>query len=335
MSNKPIWLLLFFLLGACEANAQEIMPIECRITRGVSNQRVEISGSIVNRHLWDWGGENFTGYFAISTSHLNRLNKADRNDLVEMVHIGTQQVEAVAKELLTIADERNWSPEQLARFTLAMVQALPYELDAEGTLQDEFYRYPSETLSETTSDCEDTSILLASLLRASGIPVVLLSPPGHLAVGISGKFIGKHVDYHGVKYYYAETTGSGFEPGVLPDEINGQLKVISIDDGIPSSVIDWPNRENREPTNVISPRQQVPRRAPIPASTHKGSTRLEDQNGLMFWLVLLVLAVAATVVTIVIKTSRPTVKPSRTRESWETDQEYYEQDMDDNFNDPV
>ncbi|MFH0769103.1 MAG: hypothetical protein V1932_06020, partial [Chloroflexota bacterium] len=71
--------------------------------------------------------------------------------------------------------------------------------------------------------CEDTSILLASLLDKMGYGVVLLDLPQHVAVGIKGgeNVYGTYWNYGGDRYYYIETTGSGWGIGQLPEEYEG------------------------------------------------------------------------------------------------------------------
>ena len=98
---------------------------------------------------------------------------------------------------------------------------MPYAEDIVTTGYDEYARYPLETLVDYGGDCEDTSILMAALLKAMGYDAVLLyfsGDPGHVAVGVAGQFSGSYFDYQGAKYYYLETTGSGWEIGDIPPE---------------------------------------------------------------------------------------------------------------------
>lgn len=108
---------------------------------------------------------------------------------------------------------------QTVEFTAAFVQSLPYTVDSVTTPYDEYPRYPAETLVDNGGDCEDTSILLASILDRMGYGVVLISPPSHMAVGVksSGNISGSSWEYKGDKYYYLETTGLNWKLGQLPD----------------------------------------------------------------------------------------------------------------------
>jgi len=83
----------------------------------------------------------------------------------------------------------------------------------------EYPKYPVETLVEATGDCEDTSILMASLLRGAGYGVVLLNPPSHMAVGVKCNYNYGYVTYNGNKYCYIETTSHhNWKVGEIPDE---------------------------------------------------------------------------------------------------------------------
>jgi hypothetical protein len=68
-------------------------------------------------------------------------------------------------------------------------------------------------------DCEDTSILLASIIDKMGYGVVLVELPDHCGVGVkSGEnIIGTYWEYNGSKYYYIETTDLGWAIGELPE----------------------------------------------------------------------------------------------------------------------
>jgi hypothetical protein len=88
--------------------------------------------------------------------------------------------------------------------------------------KEEYPRYPLETLWDGVGDCEDSSILAAAILDATGYDTVLLQFGNHMAVGVaetkSDEFSGDGYIYNEKKYYYLETTGAGYEVGVLPKE---------------------------------------------------------------------------------------------------------------------
>lgn len=94
----------------------------------------------------------------------------------------------------------------------------------------EYPKYPVETLVEATGDCEDTSILMASLLRGAGYGVVLLNPPGHMAVGVKCSYDYGYVTYNGNKYCYIETTSHhDWQVGEMPSSYqNASFKIYPV-----------------------------------------------------------------------------------------------------------
>lgn len=119
-----------------------------------------------------------------------------------------------------LALEEGLSENEKISLMMAWVQSLPYTSDNVTTPHDDYPRYPAETLVDEGGDCEDTSILMASLLDEIGYEVILINPPGHVAVGVSGKgiFRGWHWTLDSKEYYYLETTGEGWKIGEIPEE---------------------------------------------------------------------------------------------------------------------
>ncbi len=120
------------------------------------------------------------------------------------------------------AKEEGYSEYETVSFVLAFVQSLPYTSDSSSAAYDEYPRFPIETLVDDGGDCEDTSILFATIMTILGYGVIFISPPEHLAVGILGEddLPGYYWTYDDRHYYYCETTGDGFEIGELPSEVD-------------------------------------------------------------------------------------------------------------------
>jgi hypothetical protein len=109
------------------------------------------------------------------------------------------------------------------------VQSIHYETFAENPV-----KFPIETFTDKSGDCDDKSLLLAGLLSREGYRVALLSFPdqSHMAVGITCP----GTDYKGTGYAYIETTNFSFV-GVPPDGLAGGVVlpsdpiVIALGDG--------------------------------------------------------------------------------------------------------
>jgi hypothetical protein len=133
----------------------------------------------------------------------------------------------VILEIERVSQEAGFSYLQEVELTAACVQSLPYTTDSVTTPYDEYPRYPIETLVDEGGDCEDTTILLASLLQGMGHHVIIIVfPPqagaegGHCGVGISGGggVTGSYIEYNGERYFYLESTNIGWTVGEMPEE---------------------------------------------------------------------------------------------------------------------
>ncbi len=95
-------------------------------------------------------------------------------------------------------------PEYKAQVLLNFVQSFDYVKDPKPG--PDVPRFPLATLLIRGGDCEDKSLLYAALLKAVGIPCVLIHVPEHVLVGVVGDFEGNHVVDGGRNYFSAETT---------------------------------------------------------------------------------------------------------------------------------
>jgi len=106
---------------------------------------------------------------------------------------------------------------------MSFVQNLEYTKDRVGTGYNEYPKYPVETLVDKGGDCEDTCILFASLLNQFDYGSVLLifREQRHMAVGVKGKsgLPGTYFEHQGNRYYYVETTETGWNLGKAPKEM--------------------------------------------------------------------------------------------------------------------
>ncbi len=117
---------------------------------------------------------------------------------------------------------------RVLEFALNFVAAaIPYTADSRP---DEWPRYPIETLVEQRGDCEDTSILYASIARTLGYGAHLLLLPGHMAAGVpadaayinSRSYPVGYYQHNGQYYVYVETVGDPpayWRLGELPSQI--------------------------------------------------------------------------------------------------------------------
>ena len=132
--------------------------------------------------------------------------------------------------------KNGFTDDQIVLNVIAFVQSMPYTSDSVTTGYDEYPRYPIETLIDGGGDCEDSSILAAALLSEMGYGTVLFVLPGHMALGVKGSdtIPGTYLEYNGSRYYYVETTSSGFGIGEIPPEFQNSKVQIFTMNPIPS-----------------------------------------------------------------------------------------------------
>ncbi|WP_227132936.1 hypothetical protein [Halorubellus salinus] len=129
----------------------------------------------------------------------------------------------IAEFLYEAAENNGFTGEfERIQFALSFVQRLPYVEDSVSSGYDDYTQFIMETLTMLSGDCEDTSILFASILESEpfNYDAVLLEPPGHMAVGLlmQKDFDGFAYIYDERKYYYVETTTEGWGIGQIPDQ---------------------------------------------------------------------------------------------------------------------
>ena len=206
----------------------------------------EPSGMITRAYEWRYAGHEWTWTLDISEAayeyYTGMQRPPTRNWSVYVTHpTDDSYVEMLVEKIEDAAAKAGFDEWETVSFAVSFVQSLPYTSDSVTTPYDEYPRYPLETLVENGGDCEDTSILMAAILHEMDYGVVLLSPPGHMAVGVLGGegIDGTYLEHNGGKYYYLETTGQGWAIGELPPEYEG--KDASVYDIVPVPILthDW------------------------------------------------------------------------------------------------
>jgi len=201
---------------------------------------------------WDYLGTQWTWEYSFHSDWYDYYKNKERSShSAEYVAYDDRYIQEIADMLIEKADERGYSK---STFAAAFVQSLEYVSDI-IIGYDDYPKYPLETLAEQNGDCEDTSYLLAAIVRAMPIDCVLVLLPGHMAVAIA--FSGSPEGYYyklnnGRNYYYIETTSEGRAFGEIPDKYKN-IKAILIkipsnerEEASPSFMIDKQKAEEQE-----------------------------------------------------------------------------------------
>ena len=74
-------------------------------------------------------------------------------------------------------------------------------------------QFPAETLERSAGDCDDLTVLLASLYESVGLATVIVTTPGHVFLGVeSGALAGGNVIFNLPKALFIEVDGALFIP---------------------------------------------------------------------------------------------------------------------------
>ncbi|WNY28074.1 hypothetical protein MmiEs2_02540 [Methanimicrococcus stummii] len=193
------------------------------------------SDTYTRTYSWTYGGYNQTITVSVpkeyydyyrNKSHSGKdfdhyaLSEDDRVFLGKMIESFKEQ-----------GEQCNFTADQNVLNIIAFVQAMPYTSDSVTTGYDEYPRYPIETLVDGGGDCEDSAILAAALLLEMNYGVVLIELPGHMALGVKGSenISGTYYTHNGDRYFYVETTASGYKLGEIPAEFkNASAKLYTM-----------------------------------------------------------------------------------------------------------
>jgi RNA polymerase subunit RPABC4/transcription elongation factor Spt4 len=184
---------------------------------------LSISRLMIRSFEWDYPtffGKTYSCEINVSYDLYLFESKNDRNyGLSQYVQYTIDPTsEKIANELSKIADEEGFHYYETVNFVLAFVHDLPYTSDDATIGADEYPRYPTETIIDGGGDCEDSSILVASILKKMNYDTCLVYVPGHMAVAVYGhsNYPGTWYTKSGKHYFICESTGGAWEMGEIP-----------------------------------------------------------------------------------------------------------------------
>lgn len=190
-------------------------------------------GRMVVKYLaWDYGG-TWTWELNIPSDVINYYEQVPRpiwkgshSYYSEFIDFNDKGIERLANGLKTSIDAHSehygWDYYDHVMYVVSLVQHLHYASDILVGF-DDYTKYPMQTFNDGTGDCEDMAILTAAILDRLGYDVKLIFlniPDGrkHLAVGVWGHdtYPGTYWIENNKKYFYIETTATGWDFGKFP-----------------------------------------------------------------------------------------------------------------------
>jgi hypothetical protein len=326
LKQKPIKLLILITL-ALIISTPIILPHKAV---------AQTEGTYEKSFAWNYNGKYWTWNLSIPQSLYDSYKAVPVSTRTENGPSGygflstteDYYIKILAQKLNETANQQGYNSYDKVSFVLAFVQSLPYTSDSVTTGHDEYPRFPLETLVDDGGDCEDTSILFATLTLIMGYGTVYINPTGHYAVGVLGNSLRgtywTHPENSNNTYYYCETTGDNFKIGQLPEEFLGQKAFIyDIDQSkqyipnveisptdepspLPTYSLDFTSptpSSNPNPTMFVSPSVAQPSNQPVlPLSIN-----IISDNPLLFILISIAIVVS---ITLAIWSVRKTKMPS-------------------------
>lgn len=161
---------------------------------------------------WSYGGKDYSitlgikysDYYTYKTDDIIRSQGTTEHDKM-FVTSDDKYVKQIADYIsgATVGLDKAEVVNVLLRFT----QTIPYMYDSESVGQEEYWKYPLETLYDGNGDCEDTTILFCAVGKAMGYDTALMLFSGHATGAVSITDMG--YDTSDVKLK-TERVGAGF-----------------------------------------------------------------------------------------------------------------------------
>ncbi|MEP2025644.1 MAG: hypothetical protein ABJH98_04775 [Reichenbachiella sp.] len=148
----------------------------------------------------------------------------------QLADTDSNQILSIVDSLDQMAKNDSLDYTSFAHAVVKMVQDIPYQYIISGSCTSEHSDYPCysnqrygitspvEFLYTLKGDCDSRTVLIYTILRHFDYdPVVLISKEyRHSMLALNIAAAGEHLMIAGKKYYFWETTATGWEPGIIP-----------------------------------------------------------------------------------------------------------------------
>lgn len=165
-----------------------------------------------------------------------------RNVYSQIVKFDTTQMQFIYDYFEKIRVEKELDYQDFANVVVSFIQSIPYTLilstskeeainnggfirdyieNKKGPLVENIkfgFLSPLEFLHSIRGDCDTRTLTIYSILSHFGYDVVILNCSIHSMIGLNLPSQGKALKYKGKKYYFWETTATGWQLGQLPPQ---------------------------------------------------------------------------------------------------------------------
>ena len=196
---------------------------------------VFVDGTVTKTYTWSYDNTDFTAtlnilysdFLGYRNDDIKRSQGTESHDVSFVTYNDPYIIDLVGQ----IQTQCLGQPDAyVANVMLAFTQYIEYQYDSDSMGQDEYWKYPLETLFDECGDCEDTSFLFCAMAKAGGYDCAIIIYSGHMAAGIhvDGITGNGYYDYNNTRYYYSETTATGWAIGDTPNNSLYLQKIIPV-----------------------------------------------------------------------------------------------------------
>lgn len=202
------------------------------------------------RHLRSWNKYTYDSTYCLSYQvsskfispsyeFRNRLYTRERNYenywrniYYELYQHDKERIAFLQDSLQQIASMNGLSKKEFAYLIVSFVQDIPYNYVVPGPCDRNDHPCrpnekfgilsPAEFLYSLSGDCDTRSVLLYSILKHFDYdPLIMISNQyRHAMIAVDLPASGDYIIHKGKKFYFWETTNTGWLPGMLPPDVN-------------------------------------------------------------------------------------------------------------------
>jgi len=218
------------LQGTIDSQSANLTQTQANITQLQNQLDAILDTELTQYYQVTYLGSRYEWDLSVALrSYFNYRGQTRPSELGTMATVDDATVVSLANKINDSSLRDNLKMSDVVNLIARFTQTLPRTNQDIETADDDYPRYPLETLVEQGGDSEDTSILAATLLSILDFDVVLLSFPDqkHVAVGVyMANAAGYSFEYKGKRYIYLETTGQNWSLGELPTQYMGLTPTI-------------------------------------------------------------------------------------------------------------
>lgn len=195
-------------------------------SKPVSNEvRLFIDTEKTFSTTWKYGNKTYSYTTSIKYSDVFRYSLNDQyssRDIYEKPEyvdrfftVDDTYVKSIADYLSAYRTSENMSDPEFATFVMRFVESIAYLDDLKTRGANEFFKYPAEYLWDNGGDCEDSSIMYATLMYALGYDSGILLFNDHaMAMVYVGDDVSKYKNVYNIDekpYVFVETTDAYYD----------------------------------------------------------------------------------------------------------------------------